>query len=271
MGGEKKEEVKVDGNWLSGDSGHLEDVTKREDKPILVVLSGAGISRESGIRTFRDGDGLWEEHDVMDVATPEAWARDPELVLRFYNARRRQLDDVVPNAAHRSLAGLEDAFDVRIVTQNVDDLHERAGSTQVLHLHGELRKVRPEDDAGLDDAGIVTVGSDAVPGPDVLLGDTDGRGVQWRPHVVWFGEAVPMLEPAAGIVAHADALLVVGTSMQVYPAAGLVHFAPSGCPITMVNPDGDAILGFESVVTEFIQASASEGVARWVEEMRSRP
>ena len=172
-------------------------MTTAERKPVLVVLSGAGISRESGIKTFRDGDGLWEDYDVMEVATPQAWARDPDLVLRFYNARRRQLDGVVPNAAHRTLGTLESRFDVRIVTQNVDDLHERAGSTQVLHLHGELRKVRPEDDPGMDDRGTVTVGGEVVPGPDVVLGDGDARGVQWRPHVVWFGEAVPMLEPVS--------------------------------------------------------------------------
>lgn len=242
-------------------------MTNGDNKPVLVVLSGAGISRESGIKTFRDSDGLWEDHDVMDVATPQAWARDPELVLRFYNARRRQLDEVAPNAAHVALADMESHFDVRIVTQNVDDLHERAGSTQVLHLHGELRKVRPEDDPGIDGARIVTVGKD-VPGTEVHLGDTDDRGVQLRPHVVWFGEAVPMLEPAAQTVAQADALLVVGTSMQVYPAAGLVHFAPAGCPVTMVNPDPDAIVGFESVVTESIQAPASEGVARWASRIR---
>ena len=238
-----------------------------QDKPVIVVLSGAGISRESGIKTFRDGDGLWEDHDVMEVATPQAWARDPDLVLRFYNARRRQLDEVAPNAAHVALAELESHFDVRIVTQNVDDLHERAGSTQVLHLHGELRKVRPEDDPGMDDRRTVTVGGVGVPGPDVVLGDVDVRGVQWRPHVVWFGEAVPMLEPAAETVAQADALLVVGTSMKVYPAAGLVHFAPTGCPVTMVNPDAEAIAGFESVVTESIQAPASEGVAEWARRL----
>ena len=241
---------------------HLVAMDKEEKRPVLAVLSGAGISRESGIKTFRDGDGLWEDHDVMEVATPQAWARDPELVQRFYNARRRQLEQVAPNAAHFALAELEAHFDVRIVTQNVDDLHERAGSTQVLHLHGELRKVRPEDDSGIDDTRILTVGRD-FPGPDVNMGDADQRGVQLRPHVVWFGEAVPMLERAAETVAQADALLVVGTSMQVYPAAGLVHFAPAGCLVTMVNPDPDAIVGFESVVTEFIQAPASEGVAKW--------
>lgn len=237
-------------------------------KPVVVVLSGAGISRESGLKTFRDGDGLWENHRVEDVATPEAWARDPEMVLRFYDQRRRQLDEVEPNAAHLALAGLEEAFDVRIVTQNVDDLHERAGSTQVLHLHGELRKVRPEDDPGFDDAGTFVVGGPEVPGPSVGLGDHCPRGVQLRPHVVWFGEAVPMLERAAETVAQADALLVVGTSMQVYPAAGLVHYAPAGCTVSMVNPDPDSVRGFESVVSQFIAAPASEGVARWAAALR---
>ena len=232
-------------------------------RPILVVLSGAGISRESGLKTFRDGDGLWEGHDVMKVATPEAWRADPELVLEFYNQRRRQLDEVEPNAAHRTLARLEEVFDVRIVTQNVDDLHERAGSTQVLHLHGQLRVVRPEDDPGWVSDQWITVGDPGLPGPDVVLGDTDHRGIQLRPHVVWFGEAVPMIEAAAEIVAQADYLLVVGTSMQVYPAAGLVHYAPEDCRVAMVNPDPESIRGFESVVHDFIPAPASEGVAHW--------
>lgn len=238
---------------------------------VVVVLSGAGISRESGLKTFRDGDGLWEQHRVEDVATPEAWARDPEMVLRFYDQRRLQLDEVGPNAAHRVLAGLEEEFDVRIVTQNVDDLHERAGSTHVLHLHGELRKVRPEDDPGLDESGTFIVGGPEVPGPSVAIGDTCPRGVQLRPHVVWFGEAVPMLDRAAEVVSQADELLVVGTSMQVYPAAGLIHFAPAGCHVAMVNPDEEAMAGYESVVSTFIQASASEGVARWAAGLRQGP
>lgn len=237
-------------------------------KPVLVVLSGAGISRESGLKTFRDSDGLWEGYNVMDVATPEAWASQPGLVLEFYNKRRAQLDTVEPNAAHRALVALEDEFDVRIVTQNVDDLHERAGSSQVLHLHGQLRWVRPADDPGLTADQWLRVGSAALPGPDVVLGDVDMRGIQLRPHVVWFGEAVPMMDQAQVTVSQADALLVVGTSMQVYPAAGLVHFAPADCPITMVNPDPDAIQGFESVVTEFIQAPASQGVSEWAERQR---
>ena len=233
------------------------------EKPVLVVLSGAGISRESGLKTFRDGDGLWEGHDVMQVATPEAWRADPELVLEFYNQRRRQLDEVEPNAAHLALAQLEGVFDVRIVTQNVDDLHERAGSTHVLHLHGQLRLVRPEDDPGWVSDQWIMVGDPELPGPDVVLGDTDERGVQLRPHVVWFGEAVPMIEAAAETVAQADFLLVVGTSMQVYPAAGLVHYAPEDCRVAMVNPDPESIRGFESVVHDFIAAPASQGVAEW--------
>ncbi len=243
-------------------------MTTTARKPVVVVLSGAGISRESGLKTFRDGDGLWENHKVEDVATPEAWARDREMVLRFYDQRRLQLDGVQPNPAHRVLADLESDFDVRIVTQNVDDLHERAGSTQVLHLHGELRKVRPEDDPGLDDAGTFVVGGEVVPGPSVGLGDVCPRGVQLRPHVVWFGEAVPMMEAAMETVSFADALLVVGTSMQVYPAAGLVHCARSGCRIAMVNPDASSVIGFESVVDDFIQAPASEGVVEWARRLR---
>jgi NAD-dependent deacetylase len=240
----------------------------RENRPTLVVLSGAGISRESGIKTFRDGDGLWEDHDVMEVATPEAWRRNPALVQRFYNARRRQLDEVQPNAAHRALAALEAHMDVRIVTQNVDDLHERAGSTQVLHLHGQLRVIRPEDDPGLVSDQWVTVGAPNFPGPDVHMGDVDARGVQYRPHVVWFGEGVPMMEEAVSTVERADLLLVVGTSMQVYPAASLVHHAPAHGRVAMVNPDPEAIRGFESVVHDFIQAPASEGVAQWAEQQR---
>lgn len=244
------------------------DMQEQRVKPVLVVLSGAGISRESGLKTFRDSDGLWEGYDVMEVATPEAWASQPGLVLEFYNQRRAQLDAVVPNAAHRALVELEDDFDVRIVTQNVDDLHERAGSSQVLHLHGQLRWVRPEDDPGLTSDRWIRVGSTALPGPDVVLGDLDERGVQLRPHVVWFGEAVPMMDQAQATVSQADALLVVGTSMQVYPAAGLVHFAREGCPITMVNPDPSAISGFETVVHEFIQAPASQGVYEWAQRQQ---
>ena len=155
----------------------------------LVVLSGAGVSAESGIKTFRDSDGLWENYNVADVADIEGWYRDKGLVLQFYNERRRQLEKAQPNRAHEIIAGLEKYFEVTVVTQNVDNLHERAGSTRVIHLHGELTKVRPEDQ---EDRGVKDIGY-----RDINLGDTDGRGVQLRPHIVWFGEAVPMMTPAA--------------------------------------------------------------------------
>jgi NAD-dependent deacetylase len=249
---------------------HLVRMDAQRKKPVLVVLSGAGISRESGLKTFRDSDGLWEGYNVMEVATPEAWAADPELVLEFYNKRRAQLDEVEPNAAHRALADLEDDFDVRIVTQNVDDLHERAGSTQVVHLHGQLRQVRAEDNPGVVESDILTVGGPEVPGPDIAMGDVDDRGVQLRPHVVWFGEAVPMMNKAAATVAQADAVLVVGTSMQVYPAAGLIDIAPSEVPVFMVNPDASAADGYRSRLDSFYALPASEGVPQWAAAIRLR-
>ncbi|MEM9143737.1 MAG: NAD-dependent deacylase, partial [Bacteroidota bacterium] len=177
----------------------------------IVVLTGAGISAESGIKTFRDADGLWEGHNVMEVASPQGFARNPELVLEFYNQRRRQLLQVEPNEGHRALAQLEARFDVDIITQNVDNLHEKAGSSNVLHLHGELLKVRS------------TANEDHVLNwkKDLVLGDEDENGHQLRPHIVWFGEMVPMLEPAIQITAKADILVIIGTSMQVYPAASL--------------------------------------------------
>lgn len=192
----------------------------------IAVLSGAGVSAESGIRTFRAADGLWEEHRIEDVATPEAWQRDPELVLRFYNARRAQLKQVEPNAGHRAIAALEEHFHVDVVTQNVDDLHERAGSTRVLHLHGELRKARSTRDASV-----------VVHWPeDLHLGDCCPLGSQLRPHIVWFGEQVPLLPKAAEIVYAADVLIVVGTSLQVYPAAGLVHAMAAHAELYAVDP-----------------------------------
>lgn len=192
----------------------------------IVVLSGAGVSAESGLKTFRDEDGLWEGHDVMEVATPEAWERNPKLVLEFYNQRRRQLKKVEPNAAHKTIADLEKHFDVHIITQNVDDLHERAGSTKVLHLHGELFKVRPENDLGH----IIEWRN------DINLGDTTKDGVQLRPHVVWFGEGVPNMSPAIDIVSKADILVIIGTSLQVYPAAGLKDYAKPQTPIYLIDP-----------------------------------
>ncbi len=220
-------------------------------KPHIVVLTGAGISAESGLSTFRDNGGLWEEHSVYDVATPEAFARNPELVLRFYNDRRRQLEGAQPNRAHRLLAQLEAAYRVSIITQNVDDLHERAGSSEVIHLHGELTKARstryPED--------IYDIGYQPI-----QLGDTCEHGSQLRPHIVWFGELVPMIEVAADVARTADQLLIVGTSLQVYPAAGLVHEVDFDVPVTVIDP------GELPSVTRarIIRKGACEGVAEWV-------
>jgi NAD-dependent deacetylase len=192
----------------------------------IAVLTGAGISAESGLKTFRDSNGLWEGHDVMAVASPEGFTRDPELVLDFYNQRRRQLLQVAPNAAHKALASLEKDHEVTIVTQNVDDLHERAGSTKVIHLHGELLKVRSTFDETL----ILDWKE------DLCLGDLCENRHQLRPHIVWFGEAVPMMDPAITIVAQSDVLIVVGTSMQVYPAAGLLQYAPPLAEVFFVDP-----------------------------------
>lgn len=192
----------------------------------VVVLSGAGISAESGIKTFRDADGLWEGHDVMEVASPEGWKANQELVLDFYNQRRKQLYEVEPNQGHIACVELEDDHDVTVITQNVDDLHERAGSSDVVHLHGELRKVRSTFDPT-----DVMLWKD-----DLVKGDLCAKGHQLRPHIVWFGEAVPMIERAAAIVMQADVVIVVGTSMQVYPAAGLVGYAPPYAEVYYVDP-----------------------------------
>ena len=192
----------------------------------IVVLSGAGVSAESGLKTFRDANGLWEGHDVMQVASPQGWAADKSLVLKFYNDRRRQLLQCKPNKAHLDLAQLEQHHKVSIITQNVDDLHERAGSTNVLHLHGELRKVRS-----------TTNPHTILPWDgDLNLGDTCSEGGQLRPHIVWFGEPVPLIEKAAYLTSTADVLIVVGTSLQVYPAAGLIDFSPKRSPIYYVDP-----------------------------------
>ncbi|WP_347372778.1 NAD-dependent deacylase [Aequorivita sp. Q41] len=192
----------------------------------IAVLTGAGVSAESGINTFRDSNGLWEGHDVMEVASPEGFQRNPALVLDFYNQRRKQLLTVQPNLAHKSLAALEKTHDVTIITQNVDDLHERAGSTNVIHLHGELLKVRStfNEDLVLDW------------NKDLNIGDCCENNHQLRPHIVWFGEMVPMIEKAAEIVAQADSIIIVGTSMQVYPAAGLVQYSKENTHIYFVDP-----------------------------------
>ncbi len=192
----------------------------------IVVLTGAGMSAESGIKTFRDANGLWEGHDVMEVATPEGFAANPELVLDFYNQRRRQLFEVKPNQAHFDLAALEKQFKVSIITQNVDDLHERAGSTNVTHLHGELLKARSTCNA-----------EDIIEWKtDIVLGDLCKKGHQMRPHIVWFGEDVPMIEKAMHICKTADILMIIGTSMQVYPAAGLMHYVPQNTPTFFIDP-----------------------------------
>lgn len=192
----------------------------------IVVLTGAGISAESGIKTFRDAGGLWEGHDVMEVASPGGWAKNQDLVLDFYNQRRAQLKEVEPNEGHLALVELEQNHEVTIITQNVDDLHERAGSTQVMHLHGELKKVRSTVDEDL-----VYDCSD-----NIVTGDLCEKGYQLRPHIVWFGEQVPMLESAAQKIPGADIVLVVGTSLQVYPAAGLVGYSSPNAKIYYIDP-----------------------------------
>lgn len=193
----------------------------------LVVLTGAGMSAESGIQTFRDANGLWEGHDVMEVASPQGFEQNPGLVLDFYNQRRRQLLEVHPNKGHQNLVLLEEHFDVSIITQNVDDLHERAGSRQVIHLHGELLKVQSTADASC----VYDWKK------DIKLGDNCEKGHQLRPAIVWFGEAVPMMEKAIAIVEKADILVIIGTSMQVYPAASLLSYAPLGIPIHFIDPN----------------------------------
>lgn len=215
----------------------------------LVVLTGSGISAESGIRTFREMGGLWEQYDVTEVATPTAWERNRELVLRFYNQRRKELLEKVPNHAHRKLAELEQHFDVQIITQNVDDLHERAGSSNILHLHGELRKskcsIEPHKIYDID-------------GWELKEGDLCEDGHQLRPHVVWFGEAVPAMEEALPIVNQADILVVIGTSLNVYPAAGLLHYTAPGVPVYVIDP-GEP-LGIHDMDVTFIRKKATEGI-----------
>lgn len=224
-------------------------------KKKLVVLTGAGISAESGIKTFRDSDGLWEGHDVMEVATPEGWQKNQDLVLDFYNKRRQQLKEVQPNLGHQILAELEKDFDVYIITQNVDDLHERAGSTKVLHLHGELLKVRSTRNPEL----ILDWQN------DLFTGDVDENGHQLRPHIVWFGEMVPALEQAIPIVENADYFAVIGTSLQVYPAAGLISYTYSITPVFYIDPKPISIPNIQNKV-EVIAKTATEGVA----EMRTK-
>ncbi len=198
----------------------------------IVVLTGAGISAESGLKTFRDSDGLWEQYRIEDVATPEAWHRNRALVLDFYNQRRKQVLEAKPNAAHFALADLEKNYDVHIITQNIDDLHERAGSTKVLHLHGEIRKARSTADENL---------TYEINGWKLKEGEKCERGSQLRPHIVWFGEMVPEMENAARIVSTADIFLVIGTSLQVYPASGLIHYAPYEADKYYIDPKAEML------------------------------
>jgi NAD-dependent deacetylase len=218
-------------------------------KKKLVVLTGAGISAESGIKTFRDSDGLWEGHNVQDVATPEGWSNNPALVLDFYNQRRKQLKEVHPNLAHQILVELEAQFDVFIITQNVDDLHERAGSKNVLHLHGELLKVRSTMNPN-----YILDWKD-----DLVFGDLDNQQNQLRPHIVWFGEEVPELEQAVSITETADYFAVIGTSLQVYPAAGLIDFTNAKTPIYYIDPKPIKIPNLRNPL-EVIPEIASEGM-----------
>lgn len=215
----------------------------------LVVLTGSGISRESGIKTFRETGGLWETYSVTEVASPEGWDRDKELVLKFYNERRTQLKDAKPNAGHAALVELEEYFDVHIITQNVDNLHERAGSTKVLHLHGLLTHVRSTGDPEL----IYDIGY-----KEINPGDKCEKGHQLRPHIVWFGEAVPAIEEAAAITGTADIFIVVGTSLVVYPAAGLIDYAPGGCPIYVVDPNNISAPSYHNI--KFIKEKAGKGL-----------
>ncbi len=219
-------------------------------KKKLVVLSGAGMSQESGLRTFREMGGLWEEYDVTEVATPEAWERNPELVNQFYNERRKQLYNSKPNEGHLGIAELENYYDVHVITQNIDDLHEQAGSSKVLHLHGELKKVRstrhPELIYDLD-------------GWELKIGDTCEKGSQLRPHIVWFGEAVPAMDEAIKISEQADIFVVIGTSLNVYPAAGLVHYTKDDAQLYVIDPEKPSV-SFKNV--SYIEEKAGEGVKK---------
>jgi NAD-dependent deacetylase len=222
----------------------------------LVILTGAGMSSESGIRTFRDSGGLWEEYEVTEVATPEAWHKNTDLVLRFYNERRRQLAGCSPNEGHSGLAKLEKYFDIQIITQNIDDLHERAGSSKILHLHGELTKARSTEDPSL----IKSIGYN-----DINAGDNCPKGSQLRPHIVWFGEDVPMMDEAVNLTADADIFVVIGSSLNVYPAAGLIHYAPQKASLWLIDPNDVAVPVNRQV--EVIKEKASKGVAVLTERL----
>ena len=222
----------------------------------IVVLTGAGMSAESGIRTFRDSNGLWEEHRVEDVATYDAWLRNQQLVLDFYNQRRKQLYEVTPNAGHLALVELEKKFEVQIITQNVDDLHERAGSAHVLHLHGELKKARSTVDENL---------VYELAGWELKKGDLCAKGSQLRPHIVWFGEAVPMIEPAMELTAQADIFIVIGTSLNVYPAAGLAYYVKDHTPVYLIDPHAEMLQGVNNLTV--YRKTAGTGVPALVKKL----
>ena len=222
----------------------------------LIILTGAGMSSESGIRTFRDSGGLWEEYDVTEVATPMAWCKNRELVLRFYNKRRRQLAGCEPNNGHIGLAELEKYFDIQIITQNIDDLHERAGSTKILHLHGELTKARSTEDPSLTyDIGY----------KDINPGDNCEKGSQLRPHIVWFGEDVPMMDEAVNLAGGADIFVVIGSSLNVYPAAGLINYAPQKAGLWLIDPNDVVVPANRKV--EVIKEKASKGITILTERL----
>ena len=227
-------------------------------KQKLIIFSGAGMSAESGIMTFRDMGGLWEKYDVTEVASPIAWANNPQLVMDFYNQRRKQLFECEPNKGHQLIAELENHFDVQIITQNVDDLHERAGSKKVLHLHGELKKVR----STCDDSLVYEMKN-----WELKIGDLCDKGSQLRPHIVWFGEAVPAMDEAIKLVKKADVVIVVGTSLNVYPAAGLLHYIDSLIPIFVIDPGNPAFIPRENIT--FIQKKASEGLTELMNKLLS--
>lgn len=222
----------------------------------IVILTGAGMSAESGVQTFRDAGGLWEGHDIMEVASPIGWQKNPKLVLDFYNQRRRQLLTLQPNKGHIGLANLEKDYSVQIITQNVDDLHERAGSTKVLHLHGELFKVR----STCDEQDIHHWKN------DLHLGDLCPKGCQLRPHIVWFGEAVPMLDQAISLTQKASVFVVIGTSLQVYPAAGLLYYVPNGSPIYLIDPK-PTITPNSFPNLHLITANAVTGVQQLIQQL----
>lgn len=222
----------------------------------LVVLTGAGISAESGLKTFRGADGLWEGYNIIDVATPEAWIRDPELVQRFYNERRTQILAAQPNAAHLALAKLEEYFDVTIITQNIDDLHERAGSTQIIHLHGVITYSQSTSNASL---------IYPIIGDEIKMGQLCELGSQLRPHVVWFGEAVPMIEPAAFLCEEADVFMVIGTSLAVYPAAGLIDYVREDVKKYIVDPIIPSVNRYQNIIK--IEKSAKLGLEEIFEKL----